>query len=347
MLSQATPVTVKAGEERSGVDIAVQLMPLARLHAQVTGPDGRPPATVQATLAQLIALPGLSLTGLDAGRIFPVTDGNVQISGIPPGEYVLHVGGSSTPPPPRAATGGASYSPTSALGLPMWAAVPLTIDGRNIDDLSVRLELGKRMTGRVVFEGAVPAANLPPVQVSLRGPQLGGLTLGSKRAPATPEFTLDSIVPASYRIATDNVRGWMLKSAIVNGRDASDLPVDISNDVTDVVVTLTDKLTELSGVLQTPAGMPAPNYYVIVFPKDPAYWLNGSRRIVSLRPATDGRFTTTATNPLPPGDYLIAAVTDVRSGEWYDPEFLKTLTATAIPVTIGDGEKKRQDIQIR
>ena len=55
----------------------------------------------------------------------------------------------------------------------MWAAVPLTIDGRNIDDLSVRLELGKRMTGRVVFEGAAPAPNLPPVAVY-------GLTIDAK-----------------------------------------------------------------------------------------------------------------------------------------------------------------------
>jgi hypothetical protein len=50
---------------------------------------------------------------------------------------------------------------------------------------------------------------------------------------------------------------------------------------------------------------------------------------------------------LPPGDYLIGAVTDVRNGEWFDPAFLKTLAAAAIPITISEGEKKSQNLQIK
>jgi uncharacterized protein (DUF2141 family) len=346
MLSQAAAVTVAAGEERTGVDIAIKLVALARVRARVVGPDGQPPALVQARLVAVTPLPGFSVVGLDAGLLFPVTDGNVQIVGIPPGEYVLHVGGSTVPPPPPASRGGFSVNPNTTLNLPMWATVPLTIDGQNVDQLDVRLEQGKQMKGRVVFEGTTPAPTGAPVQIFLRGPQFGGVML-SKSGPASPEFSFDGVVPAPYRVSTAAVRGWMLKSAIVNGRDASDLPVEINADVTEAVITLTDKLTELSGVLQTPAGAPAPDYFVIVFPKDSAYWLNGSRRIVSLRPATDGRFATTAANPLPPGDYLIAAVTDVNNGEWFDPAFLNGLTAAAIPVTIREGEKKRQDIQIR
>ncbi len=175
---------------------------------------------------------------------------------------------------------------------------------------------------------------------------MGGATM-SRRGTATPEFSIDGIIPAAYRVTATGVRGWTLKSAMINGRDAADLPVDISTDVSDAVITFTDKLTELSGVLQTPAGTPAANYFVIVFARDPAYWFNGSRRILSLRPATNGRFVTTATSPLPPGDYLIAVVTDVRTGEWFDPAFLKTLTSSTVAVTLGEGEKKRQDLQIK
>lgn len=347
--SQAIAVTVSAGEERSGVDITVQLTALAQIRAKVVGPDGQVPAMVQAILVALTPMPGFSGAGLNAGMRVPVTDGNVLIFGVPPGEYTLHVGGSTMPPPPPANVGAISFSTSSALNLPFWAMVPLTIDGHDIDGLSVTLEAAKSVKGRVVFEGATPPPNLSTVQIWLRGPQRGGVTLGgvSKRATATPEFTLDGVVPASYTVVAQGVRGWMVKAAIVNGRDAADLPVEINADVAAAVVTFTDRLTELSGVLQTPAGTPAPSYYVIVFPKDPAYWLHDSRRIVSLRPATDGHFTTTPTNPLPPGDYLIAAVTDVRSGEWFDPTFLKMLAPTAIPVTIGEGEKRKQDIQIR
>jgi len=49
---------------------------------------------------------------------------------------------------------------------------------------------------------------------------------------------------------------------------------------------------------------------------------------------------------LPPGDYLVAAVTDVEQGEWYVPAFLTELAQAAIPVTIAESEKKVQDIRV-
>jgi hypothetical protein len=345
LFSQAAAVSIGVGEEKAGIDITMQLVPLAHLYARVLGSDGQPPAMVQGRLVAQMQLPGLSLVGLDAGTIFPVTDGNIRINSIPPGEYMFHVGGSTIAPPPMAASSaGGISSPGIGLGLPMWASMPITIDGRNIDGLTIQLQLGKRVTGRAVFEGAT--APPPTVSFSLSGPQMGGIAL-SQRGTATPEFSIDGVIPAAYRVTATNVRGWSVKSAMINGRDAADLPVDINTDVSDAVITFTDKLTELSGVLHTPAGAPATNYFVIVFARDPAFWFNGSRRIVSLRPATDGRFVTTATGPLPPGDYLIAAVTDVRNGEWFDAAFLKALAPSAIAITIGEGEKKRQDLQIK
>lgn len=346
IFSQAVAVNVVPGEEKTGIDFGLQLVQLARLQARVLGPDGQPPPMVQARLVPATQPPALSMTGLDAGLFFPITDGVLRINSIPPGEYTLHVGGSTVAPPPMTASSGAGFvgAGNAALGLPMWAAMPMTIDGRDIDGLTIQLELGKRMTGRVVFEGATPPP--PSVAVFLSGPQLGGTPL-SRRATATPMFSVDGIIPAAYRVTATGVRGWMLKSALINGRDAADVPVEISSDISDVVVTLTDKLTEVSGVLQTPAGAAAPNYFVIMFPKDPAFWINGSRRIVSLRPATDGRFVTPATNPLPPGEYLIAAVTDISNGQWFDPAFLAALAPSAIPLALAEGEKKRQDLRIK
>jgi hypothetical protein len=345
LYSQARAVPVAAGEERAGVDIEIRLVPFARLSAKVLGPDGQPPAMTQGRLIPHMQLPGLSLVGLQSGTTFSVvTDGTILINSIPPGEYTLHAGGSTVAPPPMAASSGGAIVSSGALGLPMWASLPVTIDGRDIDGLTIQLQLGKVMTGRTVFEGAT--APPPAVSLFLSGPPMGGTTL-SRSGTANPEFRIDGIVPGAYRVTASGLRGWMVKSAVINGRDAADVPIDINADVSDAVVTLTDKLTELSGVLQTPAGAPATDYFVIVFARDPVFWFNGSRRIVSLRPGTNGRFVTTATSPLPPGDYLIGAVTDVRNGEWFDPAFLKTLAAAAIPITISEGEKKSQNLQIK
>jgi hypothetical protein len=73
------------------------------------------------------------------------------------------------------------------------------------------------------------------------------------------------------------------------------------------------------------------------------FWTPESRRVKSARPATDGRFTVT---DLPPGDYLIAALTDVDPDEWQTPAFLDQLVPAAIKVTIAPGARVTQDIRI-
>jgi hypothetical protein len=138
---------------------------------------------------------------------------------------------------------------------------------------------------------------------------------------------------------------WWLRSAMAGGVDLLDAPFEVvlGSDFRDVVVTLNDRRTELSGTLQTPTGQPAPDYFIVVFPATPALRVPGSRRIQAVRPATDGRFV--AAN-LPAGDYLIAALADVMPNEWNDPKFLDRLAPSAIKVALGEGEKKVQDLRI-
>jgi hypothetical protein len=132
---------------------------------------------------------------------------------------------------------------------------------------------------------------------------------------------------------------------MAGGRDSLDFPLVIGpgTNITDAMITFTDKATELTGTLQDATGTATSDYSIIVFPSDRQYWQPQSRRIQSVRPGTDGRFTV---RNLPPGAYSIVAVTDVEPGEWYDPEFLSQLASAAMRVTLGEGEKKTQDIRI-
>ena len=47
------------------------------------------------------------------------------------------------------------------------------------------------------------------------------------------------------------------------------------------------------------------------------------------------------------GDYLLVALTDVEPNEWQKPEFLAEIAPGGVKVTIGEGEKKVQDLRIR
>ena len=108
-------------------------------------------------------------------------------------------------------------------------------------------------------------------------------------------------------------------------------------------MTFSDRSSELSGTLQDASGLATSDYSIIVFPFDKEYWQPQSRRIQSVRPGTDGRFSV---RNLPAGSYMLVAVTDVEPGEWYDPDFLEQLAAAAMRLTLGEGENKTQDIRL-
>ncbi len=138
----------------------------------------------------------------------------------------------------------------------------------------------------------------------------------------------------------------MMKSSIVAGRNSLDFPFDVENDdITGAVVTMSPPgpYSELSGVITDQQGKPASDYTIIVFTSDQQFWIPGSRRIFTARPATDGRYLLRG---LPPGDYQIAALSDLEPGTQYDPEFLKTLLGASTRVTVSEGAKLTQDLRI-
>jgi hypothetical protein len=49
---------------------------------------------------------------------------------------------------------------------------------------------------------------------------------------------------------------------------------------------------------------------------------------------------------MPPGDYLIGAVTDIEPYQWFDPAFLAQLASAAVKIPLREGEKKVQNISI-
>ena len=81
---------------------------------------------------------------------------------------------------------------------------------------------------------------------------------------------------------------------------------------------------------------------IVVFAVDRERWRPRSRWIRAARPATNGVFEIAG---LPPGDYLLAAVTDADEGEWFAPRFLDALVPGAVRVTITDGQTTTQNLR--
>jgi hypothetical protein len=177
---------------------------------------------------------------------------------------------------------------------------------------------------------------------------VGGTPTFGRLASGVPggTFEFNDVLPGSYTIQPvlpDAV--WWLRSVIVDGRDVLDAPLELggSLQVSGAVATFTDRHTELSGTVRSAANAPLPDGHVVIFSADRTFWRAGSRRVQSVRTGADGRF---AVRDLPAGEYLVAAVSDVDAARLADAAFLESLLPAAVPLRLGDGERKSQDLTI-
>jgi len=340
-LSNATPITIEAGQERSGVDFQIQLIATARIEGTVYGPDRSPAAGVSVRVAGRGQVAGpmdfmLIVSSMSDAK------GHYALNGVAPGAYsVLAQVASGGPVPPGA----------TAVQL-LWASSDVSVLGEDLA-VDLNLEPALTVTGRLALEGTAPPPDFSRIRVlPSRFSGAPGLGTPTVFAAADGTFTIPAVFPGGYRLSASvpavpgATASWMVKSSTIGGQDALDSIAEIRSGqgAIEAVVTLTDRTTEISGTMSDASGRPAPEYFIIVFPSDRTLWVTMSRRILQTRPAQDGKYTF---RNLPPGDYLIAAVTDVEQGQWFDPAFLAQLVDAGAKVTLADNEKKVQDIRIR
>lgn len=327
----AETLTLAEGEERSGVDIDIQLVRISSVAGRVMTPDGAMPGSITLTLNRV------SQRRLETENFIMPSAANLDATGrfrfqnVVPGRYRV----------------AARAMPASAAAGVMWAAADVTVGVDDVSNVALTLQAGLRLSGRLVFDAR---AMTPPdlSSIRLRLVEVNGATswvpTGAGRAGG--EFDIPGILPGAYTMASPVTEsGWLLRSVVVGGRDIMDVPLEIgaTGDVTGAVVTFTDKHTELSGVLQTAANIPAPDYFIVVVSADRTFWRPGARRVQFARPSTDGRFVL---RDLPAGDYVIAAVTDMDASDLADASFMASLVGSGVKVTLGEGETKTQDLKI-
>jgi hypothetical protein len=115
--------------------------------------------------------------------------------------------------------------------------------------------------------------------------------------------------------------------------------------LSDVVVTITNQISTITGLVRDGDSQPGTRATVAIFPTDKSLWrLPGmaSRRVQTAAPGRDGRYTFRG---LPAGEYYIAAV-DWASADFSDGTVLTAVIPHASKLTLGDGETRTQDLRV-
>lgn len=260
--------------------------------------------------------------------------------------------------------GGGAANPAT-----LWAADTLGVNGQDVGPLSLQLREGLTVEGTVVFEGGGIPKDVSAVRVAVSRPASGDpvtammsrmLNTATGAANADGTFAVRGLVPGKYAVTVSGkpmrlnpiipgmpaaTSGWVVKSIRWRDQDLADAGVDVQPEapVTGVIVTLTDRPSELSGTVIDVAGRPTGAFPIVVYSVERAFWGAGSRRVVQAQPASDGKFKVIG---LPPGEYYVSAVTRLEPGDLENRQFLEDLLPAAIRLSLADGEKKTQDLKL-
>jgi hypothetical protein len=344
--ADAEPIVVGSGEERSGVDITVRILPAATVSGTIVPPPG---VTTRETRVQVFPVDPEGTLRMFSG-IAQITDTwTFSVRGVRPGRYVATAQALAAP------AGSASSAPrTTSL---WWAEEPLVIDGGDISNLTLVLQPGVVVSGRVQFSPPAPeVAMLAQLHIALTAVGADGRISASNAAAAIDaggRFTIGGVTPGLYRFelrpsgGPPRDTGWWLESAVVDGKNAADVPIEIDALRSgQPLLTITNRArSQLTGTVRDGAGSAVHDATVIVFTTDRECWPALSRRVTSAQPTADGGFTLRS---LLPGEYFVVALGAVEPSQWLDSTFLEALAAAGpTRVTLHEGESASLSLTVK
>jgi hypothetical protein len=327
-------VSIGVAQEVDGIDIALARARTARISGKVLNSDGQP--TSPGSLSLVSSVRSASAVSISIGARL-AGDGSFEFSNVPPGQYVIR----------------ADRGRRQPWGEGEFGTLAVATDGADVTNLIVQTSAGSAITGRLTFN-ARDRSKLPaPSAFELRPLPVDFDAVPSSVATANihDDSTFEMMgVNGPRRLELTRVApGWALQDIRVSGIDVTDRPLPFGRreqSLNGVEVTVTDRITELTGTIVTANARGGQTAAAIVFATDRSRWYPESRFMRKTTAGSEGAFSVTG---LPFGSYYVAAVASLPfsgTDDWQDPAFLETLVFRASTVTLAEGRKETIKLEL-
>ena len=346
----ASAVVVEPGQEHGGINIRI---PEPKGLHTLAGTMLGSPAGLKYAVRLIPSESGDAPIELEVREAVTTPAGAFSFPETPPGHYLVRAVAFPTSGRPEGARGPTVTLPSVLGPTPpeptFWGETSLTVDERGAPSIGVQAREGVRISGRLVFEGSttVPSLIEEPRMFVVVTPtdkqDIGYVPVA--RVEADGRFKTAGLPPGQYElfpwIVSTKWRQWTLKSVGVGSREVGGGAVEVdTSPLPEVVIVLTDRPTELSGLVLGSDGKPEAGVNVYAFASDPRL-----RRLLTWSPS---RFVITRTDDsgafavkgLLPGDYLLAAVRAGSSVGWASEESLRKLALQATKVALSPGDRR-------
>jgi hypothetical protein len=335
---EATVVSVGVGDERRAVDLALNPVPAHKVSGTVKGPEG--PAVVSLSLTTRTEST-YRATAAEAAITFSDMNGRFVFPAVPTGEYWLRV--AAVPERLRNEAGPSRPS--------LWLTVPVSVGAADVTDLALTLRQGFRVSGQMEFEGRARPSDDLVRRIVITVESSDGRTLDPaslSRIAIQPDgsFSSSALPEGSYFLRINNAPpGWGLTRSNLGGRDVSKAPLTLDRDLSRILLTLSDRVSEVSGSVQNVSGVSDPDAAVLVFPVESASWTDYGITppyIRSVRVDSDGSYRLIG---LVAGDYFVVAVPEEAAVNWQETKTLKTLAQVASRLVVAPGGAKSLNLR--
>jgi len=321
--AKASLVEVPAGGEAGPAEIRVQRQALYAIRGRLPAGLTSLPLTIDTRPSD----PNFRFLGGMKQR-----DGNFEITGLPPGSYVLIE----------------VQRNRSDAGAFLYARVFVDVTDHDVEGLELGFAPSLQISGVVKAAGKTAVA-LGSLTVTLRGVD-GGRFNGSAPVKADGSFSIGLLVADVYRVSlgpTDvnsrrsgRARAYVT-SAKLGDTELSDRELDLRRGASEpLTLTVSADMGRIDGKATDDDGQPAAAAYVTLVP-DQAKW-DWPERYLEDNTDSQGRFVF---DGLVPGRYTLFAWQDVPHGAPQDADFRKPFEKLGIAIDVEPGGRQTLELK--